>query len=67
MLITRELPCGNTITFKVDLNKAMQNPSERVLIQPGDIVLLRYTITEEVGNLFLGLLPSYLIGNGLNR
>ena len=67
VLITRELPCGNTITIKVDLNKALQNRSERILIQPGDIVMLRYTITEEVGNLFLGLLPFYLIGNGLNR
>lgn len=67
VLITRNLPCGNTITMKVNLNKAMQNPSDRVLIQPGDIVMLRYTLSEEVGNLFLGLLPSYLIGNGLNR
>lgn len=65
VLIIRDLPCGNQITLKVDLNQALTNKAERVLIQPGDIVFLKYTLTEEVGNLFLGLLPSYLIGNGL--
>lgn len=67
VLVIRELPCGNQITLKVDLNRALTNKAERVLIQPGDIVFLKYTLAEEVGNLFLGLLPSYLIGNGLNR
>lgn len=67
VLIVRDLPCGNQITLKVSLDRALTNRSERVLIQPGDIVLLRYTLKEEIGNLVLGLLPSYLIGNGLNR
>lgn len=67
VLVVRDLPCGNQITLKVDLDRAMTNRSERILIQPGDIVLLRYTLKEEIGNLVLGLLPSYLIGNGLNR
>jgi len=67
VLLVRELPCGNQITMKIDLNRALQNPSERVLVQPGDVVMLRYTLAEEIGNVVIGLLPSYLIGNGLNR
>ena len=67
VLVIRDLPCGNQITLKVDLNRAMVNRSERILIKPGDMVMLRYTLAEEASNLVLGLLPSYLIGNGLNR
>ena len=64
VLIIRELPCGNQITMKVDLNKALQNPGQRVLIQPNDVVMLRYTIGEEVGNVLLSLLQvNFLLGN----
>ncbi|MEZ6128158.1 MAG: polysaccharide biosynthesis/export family protein [Planctomycetaceae bacterium] len=45
VIIIRELPCGNQITMKIDLNRALQNPSERILIQPNDVVMLRYTPT----------------------
>lgn len=67
VLVIRDLPCGNQITLKVDLNQALVNRSERILIKPGDMVMLRYTLAEEAGNLVLGLLPAYLIGNGLNN
>ncbi|MCR9199258.1 MAG: polysaccharide biosynthesis/export family protein [Planctomycetaceae bacterium] len=67
VLVIRDLPCGNQITLKVDLNRALTNRSERILIKPGDMVMLRYTLAEEAGNLVLGLLPAYLIGNGLNN
>ena len=67
VIVIRELPCGNQISIKIDLTRALQNPSERILIQPNDVVMLRYKLSEEVANVFLQLLPSYLIGNGLNR
>ncbi|APZ91177.1 polysaccharide biosynthesis/export family protein [Fuerstiella marisgermanici] len=67
VIVIRELPCGNQISIKIDLNRALQNPSERILIQPNDVVMLRYKLSEEVANVFLQLLPSYLIGNGLRR
>lgn len=67
VILIRELPCGNQISMKIDLNKALTNRSERVLIQPNDVVMLRYTLAEEVGNLVIGLLPSYLIGSGGGR
>ncbi len=66
VLVIRELPCGNTITLKVDLNKALQNPSERVLIQPNDIVMLRYTIAEEVGNVLLSLIQFNFLFSGFS-
>ena len=63
-IIIRELPCGNQISMKVDLNRALQNRSERVLIQPGDVVMLRYTITEEIGNALLNLVQFNFLLNG---
>jgi protein involved in polysaccharide export with SLBB domain len=67
VILIRELPCGNQISMKIDLNKALTSRSERILIQPNDVVMLRYTLGEEVGNLLIGLLPSYLIGRGGGR
>ncbi|MCA9051843.1 MAG: polysaccharide biosynthesis/export family protein, partial [Planctomycetaceae bacterium] len=64
VLIIRELPCGSQITLKVDLNRALQNPAERVLIQPGDVVMLRYTLTEEIGNTVLSLIQFNFLFSG---
>ena len=52
----RKLPDGSTIPIKVDLNKALTNSSERILIQPDDIVMVRYTCAEEVMNTALSLI-----------
>lgn len=65
-IIIRELPCGNQITMKVDLNKALQNRSERILIQPNDVIMLRYTIAEEIGNALLNLVQFNFLLNGLS-
>ena len=67
-IVVRELPCGNQITIKIDLNRALQNPGERILIQPNDIVMVRYTMQEEIGNLLANLLQvNYLLGAGMSR
>ena len=64
VIIMRELPCDNQIAIKVDLNRAIGNKSERVLIKPGDVILLRYTLAEEFGNLILNMLQfNILLGN----
>lgn len=63
-IIIRELPCGNQISMKVDLNRALQDRSERVLIQPGDVIVLRYTIGEEIGNVLLNMVQFNFLFNG---
>ncbi|MEY3459572.1 MAG: hypothetical protein RL215_2729 [Planctomycetota bacterium] len=55
-IIIRELACGDQIAIKVDLNKALRDPSERILIQPRDVIVLQYTLEEEIGNVFLSLI-----------
>ncbi|HVJ68370.1 MAG TPA: polysaccharide biosynthesis/export family protein [Caulifigura sp.] len=65
LVVIRKLPCGGQIPIKVDLKKAMLDDSERILVQPGDTLILRYTICEEVYNTALGLLQfNYLFGSG---
>lgn len=69
-IVIRELPCGDQIAIKIDLNRALENKGERILIQPNDVVMLRYTLTEEVGNVALSLMQFNFLwglgGNGLN-
>lgn len=66
VLLIRELPCGNQITMKIDLNKALQNKSERVLVQPNDVIMLRYTLTEEIGNVLLSMIQLNFLFNGFS-
>lgn len=67
-IIVRELACGNSIAMKVDLNRALENPSERILIQPGDVILVRYTLAEEFGNVLLNVFQiNFLLNSGLGR
>ena len=67
-IIVRDLPCGGSIAMKVDLKRALENRSERILIKPGDMIILRYTLCEEITNTALSLFQiNYLLGSGLNR
>ena len=52
VIILRQLPNGTQLPIKVDLYKAMRDPAERVLIQPGDYVILQYTPLEAVAAFF---------------
>ena len=67
-IVVRELPCGSSIAMRIDLNKALQDPSQRILIKPNDVIILRYTIKEEIGNVLINMFQiNYLLGSGLNR
>jgi protein involved in polysaccharide export with SLBB domain len=55
-IIVRKLADGGQIPIRIDLNRALIDTSERVLIQPEDIVIVRYTVAEEVINTALSLL-----------
>ena len=66
-IVVRELPCGSSISMRIDLNKALQDPSQRILIKPNDVVILRYTITEEIGNAVLNMLQINYFLNSIGR
>jgi protein involved in polysaccharide export with SLBB domain len=68
LIVVRKLPCGGQIPIRVDMKKALLDADERILVQPGDTLILRYTVFEEVYNTALGLLQfNYLFGSGLRR
>ena len=55
-IIVRKLADGGQIPIRVDLNRALSDSSERILIQPEDIVIVRYTIAEEILNTAFSLI-----------
>ena len=61
-IVVRQLPndCGE-IAIRVDLTRALTDPRERILVQPEDVIILQYTLAEEVANLALRLVPFAIL------
>lgn len=63
VVVFRKLPDGREIPIKVDLYRAMRHPEERILIQPGDRVVLQYSRIEAAAAfLERHLFESFLLG-----
>jgi hypothetical protein len=63
-VVVRQLPSGEQIKIHADLKIAMNDPRERVLIQPGDLVMLKYTPGELATNILLNIVQlNYVIPN----
>jgi protein involved in polysaccharide export with SLBB domain len=54
LYVLRKTPCNGQITIEVDLAKANNDPRERILVQPGDTLILRYKPCEELLNFGIG-------------
>ena len=54
LIILRKLPGNRQIAIRVDLNEAINNPQSRMLVAPGDNLILRYKPQEELANFALG-------------
>ncbi len=74
-VILRQMPNGKQVPIKVDLYRALRYPEDRVLIQPGDYIILQYTRLEAVGAFFeryllepfvFGIAASQLTSNNRN-
>jgi hypothetical protein len=62
-IVLRKLPDGGEIPVKIDLYRARTDLSERIVIQPGDYILLQYTPLEAVAAFFeRHLLESAIFG-----
>ena len=64
VIIIRELCDGSQIPIRVDLKQAYQDSRQRILIQPEDVVILRYKCSEEAINTVLSLLQFNILFNG---
>ena len=61
LIVLRSLPNGTQVSIKVDLYKALRNPAERMIVQPGDYLVLQYTPIEAVG----AWLERYVLGSAI--
>ena len=53
VLIVRKLPNGEQFAIRIDLSRAMRDSKERIIIQPGDVVMLHYKPSEIAANVAL--------------
>ena len=60
LFVIRKGGCGQEYNISVDLRRAMEDPSQRILIQPGDTLILRYKPHEELLN--FGLVTFFTFG-----
>lgn len=54
LIVLRRLPANRQIAIRVDLNDAINDPQSRLLVAPGDTLILRYKPQEELANFALG-------------
>ncbi|MCA9076489.1 MAG: polysaccharide biosynthesis/export family protein [Planctomycetaceae bacterium] len=63
-IIVRKLCDGGQIPIRVNLKRALNDPRQRVLMQPEDVLIVRYTVGEEVLNTVLSLVQFNFLFNG---
>jgi protein involved in polysaccharide export with SLBB domain len=51
LLVIRQRPDGAQFVILVDLQRAMSNPSERIQVRPGDVLMLRYSPAQRMRNI----------------
>ncbi|XZE55491.1 polysaccharide biosynthesis/export family protein [Planctomycetaceae bacterium SH139] len=54
LYILRKTPCDGQIAIEVDLAKAINDPRQRPLVAPGDILILQFKCEEELINFGIG-------------
>ncbi|MGD9855158.1 MAG: polysaccharide biosynthesis/export family protein [Planctomycetaceae bacterium] len=64
-IVIRKLCDGSQVPIRVDLKKVFDDPRQRILIQPEDVVILRYKCVEEIANTALSLVQFNFLFNGL--
>jgi protein involved in polysaccharide export with SLBB domain len=60
--ILRQTPGGGQIPIRVSLNRALRDPRERVIIQPGDVVILQETLDETLTRYFNTVFSTTFLG-----
>jgi protein involved in polysaccharide export with SLBB domain len=65
--VLRETPGGGQVTIRVDLNEAVRDPRENLLVQSGDVLILQETPDEAVTRYFTQVFQINLFTRFLNR
>lgn len=65
--VIRKTKGGGQVIVKVDLNTALRDPRERLLIQPGDVIILQETMGEALVRYFDNQFRLDFVGTILRR
>ena len=65
-IVVRKLCDGSQVPIRIDLKRVYDDPRQRILIQPEDVVILRYKCIEETVNTALSLIQFNFLLNQLN-
>lgn len=65
--VLRKTPGGGQVTIRVDLNEAMRDPRENILVQADDILILQETTDQAFGRYFSQIFRLDLFGRFISR
>ncbi len=65
--VLRKTPNGQQVNIRVDLNLALRDPRERILIQPGDYIILQERPEESFGRYFSTIFKYNLLWTIVNK
>jgi protein involved in polysaccharide export with SLBB domain len=65
--VVRRTACGGQIVIRVDLNRAMIDPRERILVQPGDVLILQETPAEAISRYFSQVFSLNFFGTTIRQ
>jgi protein involved in polysaccharide export with SLBB domain len=67
LMVLRRTPGGGQVPIKVDLNRALRDPKERILLQPGDVLVLQETPGEAIVRYVTEILRFNLTGTFIRQ
>lgn len=67
LTVLRKVPGGGQVPIRVDMNLAFRDPRERLLIQPGDVLVLQETPGEAITRYFTQVFRLDLFGTIIRR
>ena len=67
LTVLRQTPNGGQVNIRVDLNLALRDPRENLLIQPGDVLVLQETPSEAISRYLTNVFNVGLLGRYLDR
>jgi hypothetical protein len=64
-IVVRKTCTGQTIAIKINLKAAVTDTTQRILIQPEDLIIVEYTCAEQIANYLLRSFQiNYLLSSG---
>ena len=59
LVVVRNNGRNGQVNIRVDLDRALSDPTQRIAVAPGDYLILRYKPAEQIGNLGVGVFNTY--------